>query len=720
MKEKTTITLALSLALALPLLAADTAKPTDAAAKKPAAAARTNALYTKSTLQYEAPPFNKIKDSDYQPAIEKGMKVNRAEIEKIANNPAKPTFANTIVAMERSGELLTRAAKIFFALTQSNTNDTFQKVEADEAPKLAAHQDAVFLNAKLFARVKAIYDTRDALAPDEKFLTERYYRNFIKAGALLNEVDKTALKKLNQEESTLSTEFHKHVLGDTKDGALVISDKAELAGLSDAQISAAALEAKERKMDGKWVLALQNTTQQPALGSLQVRATRDKLFAASVSRCSHGSENDNKALIIRLAQLRAEKAKLLGYPNYAAYSLDDQMAKTPENAIKLMTDLVPGSTAHARDEAAKMQKIIDAQNGGFQLGPQDWELYSEQVRKAEYDLNEAEVKPYFELDHVLKDGVFYAANQLYGLTFKERHDIPVYQPDVRVFEVFDKDGKSMALWFADYYARSNKSGGAWEDTFVDQCGLLGTRPVVFNVTNFSKPGPGQPALLSFDDVTTMFHEFGHALHAMLSNVKYPTVAGTNTPRDFVEMPSQFNEHWSLQPQVFAHYAKNYKTGEPMPKELVDKIRKSKTFNQGYALTEYLAAALLDMAWHTIPVGTAIPDAAAFEKAALQKFNIDMPQVPPRYHSTYFSHIWGGGYSAGYYAYLWAEVIDDDAYAWFEENGGLTRANGEKFRQEVLSRGGTEEMGAMYRHFRGHDPSVEPLLIQRGLKEAPKQ
>ncbi len=718
MRQKTTYILALSLALVAPLFAADATKPKDAAAKKPSAAPRTNPLDVKSTLLYEAPPFNRIKDSDYQPAIEKGMKVNRAEIDKIADAKTKPTFENTIVPMERSGELLTRAAKVFFALTQSNTNETLQKVEAEEAPKLAAHQDAVYLNPKLFARVKAIYDSRDSLGPEEKFLTERYYRNFIKAGAQLNEEDKTALKKLNQEESTLTTKFREHVLGDTKDGALVVSDKAELAGLTDAQISAAALEAKERKLDGKWVLPLQNTTQQPALGSLTVRATREKLFNASIARGNHGGANDNKDLIIRLAQLRAEKAKLLGYPNYAAYSLDDQMAKNPENAIKLMTDLVPGSTAHAHDEAAKMQKIIDAQNGGFQLGPQDWELYSEQVRKAEYDLNEAEVKPYFELDHVLKDGIFYAANQLYGLTFKERHDIPVYHPDVRVFEVFDKDGKSMALWYADYYQRSNKSGGAWEDTFVDQCGLLGTRPVVFNVMNLSKPAAGQPTLLSFDDANGMFHEFGHALHAMLSNVKYPTVAGTNTPRDFVEMPSQFNEHWALQPQVFAHYAKHYKTGEAMPKELVDKIKKSKTFNQGYALTEYLAAALLDMAWHTIPVGTAIPDASAFEKAALQKYNIDMAQVPPRYHSTYFSHIWGGGYSAGYYAYLWAEVIDDDAYAWFEANGGLTRANGEKFRQGILSRGGTEDMAEMYRHFSGHDPSVEPLLIQRGLKEAP--
>ncbi len=703
--------------LSAPLLAATT-KPKGALQKKTTTAAHKNPLFTKSTLLYEAPPFDRIKDGDYQPAIEEGMKQNLAEVEKIANAGSAPAFDNTIVAMERSGALLTRAAKIFFALTQSNTNDTLQKVEADVAPKLAAHGDAIYLNPKLFARVKAIYDKRDALGADEKFLVERYYRNFIRAGAQLNDADKETLKKLNQEESTLTTKFREHVLGDTKDGAVVIDDKAQLAGLSDAEIAAAAETAKDRKLDGKWVLALQNTTQQPALSSLSVRATREKLFNASVQRGSHGGANDNQDLVIRLALLRAQKAKLLGYPTYAAYSLDDQMAKTPENAIKLMTDLVPGSTAKALDEAARMQKIVDQQGGGFPLGPQDWEFYAEQVRKADYDLKDEEVKPYFELNHVLKDGVFYAAGQLYGISFKERHDIPVYQSDVRVFEVFDKDGKSMALWYADYYQRPNKSGGAWMDTFVDQSGLLGTRPVVFNVTNFSKPAPGQPALLSFDDVNTMFHEFGHALHGLFSNVKYPTVASTNVPRDFVEFPSQFNEHWALYPQVFANYAKHYKTGAPMPKELVAKIKKSRTFNQGYALTEYLAAALLDQAWHTVPEGTSIPDAAAFETAALKRFNIDMSQVPPRYHTTYFSHIWGGGYSAGYYAYLWSEVLDDDAYAWFTEHGGMSRENGQRFRDMVLSRGGKEDAAGMYRKFRGHDPSVEPLLIQRGLKEAP--
>jgi peptidyl-dipeptidase Dcp len=682
---------------------------------------RQNPLYSASPLPFHAPPFNVIKDTDYQPAIEEGMKRQLVEIDAIANDPAPPTFANTIEAMERSGALLTRAAKIFFNLTQSNTNDAYQKIEAEESPKLAAHQDAIYMNPKLYARVKALYDKRAAsgLDAESQYLIERYYKNFVRAGAQLNDADQATLRALNQEESTLTTKFREHVLADTDASAIVVDTKEELAGLPDSDIAAAADRAKERKMPGKYVLTLQNTTQQPALTYLQNRAVRERLFNASVQRGNHGGPNDTKAIVTRLAQLRATKAKLLGYPTYAAYSLDDQMAKTPEIAIKLMSDLVPASTAKARSEAAKIQKVIDAEKGGFQLGPQDWELYAEKVRKAEYDLDESQVRPYFELNNVLQNGVFYAANQLYGLTFKERHDIPVYQPDVRVFEVFDADGKSMALYYGDYFARSNKSGGAWMDSFVDQSGLLGAKPAVFNVTNFSKPAPGQPALLTFDNVTTIFHEFGHALHGMLSNVKYPTLAGTNVPRDYVEFPSQFNEHWSLEPKVFANYAKHYQTGKPMPQELVDRIKKSRTFNQGYATVEYLAAALLDMAWHTQAPGAEQVDASAFEPAALKRFNIAMPEVPPRYHTTYFSHIWGGGYAAGYYAYLWSELIDDDAYYWFKEHGGMTRANGQRFRDMILSRGGTQDEAVMYRAFRGRDPIVEPLLIERGLKEEPK-
>ena len=693
-------------------------KPDAAPAAAATTAAAANPFFSASTLQYQAPPFDKITDATFQPAIEEGMKQQLAEIEKIANQADAPTFANTIEAMERSGALLTRVAKVFFALAQANTNDTLQQVQRDEAPKLAAHQDAIFLNAKLFARVEAIYAARDKLAADEKFLIERYHRQFVRAGANLSETDKATLRALNKEESTLQTEFQNKLLAGTKAGAIATANKAEFAGLSDAELSAAAAAAKERKLDGEWLLPLQNTTQQPAQAELTNRATRERLFKASTERTERNDANDERATVARLAQLRAQKAKLLGYPTYAAYSLEDQMAKTPDHAIKLMTDMVPATMAKARGEAAQMQKLIDAQNGGFQMGPWDWQFYSEQVKRNEFKLDESQVKQYFELDRVLKDGVFFAANKLYGITFKERHDIPVYQPDVRVFEVFDADGKSMALFYADYFKRDNKAGGAWMDSFVDQSGLLGTHPVVFNVCNFSKPVAGQPALLSFDDVTTMFHEFGHALHGLFSNVKFPSVAGANTPRDFVEFPSQFNEHWAQEPSVFANYAKHYKTGAPMPAAMVQSIKDSGTYGQGYATAEYIAAALLDQAWHTLPAGAEKQDVDKFEADALKRYNVDYSLVPPRYRTSYFAHIWGGGYSAGYYAYLWSAVLRDDAFYWFKEHGGMTRENGQRFREMVLSKGSTMEMDAMYRAFRGRDPSVEPLLETRGLKAAP--
>jgi peptidyl-dipeptidase Dcp len=680
-----------------------------------ATATAVNPFFAESSLPFHAPPFDKIKDADYTPALEEGMKSQLAEMEAIANNPAPPTFANTLEAMERSGELLTRVSKVFFNLSQSNTNDTLQKIKSEEAPKLADHSDAIYLNAKLFTRVKALYDQRDTLKLDResRYLVERYYRAFVRAGAELSEADKTTLRGLNQEEAKLTTQFEEDVLAETTNGALVIDNKDELDGLSEADIAGAAETAKARGLQGKWVLELQNTTQQPALSSLKNRAVRERLFKASVMRGNHGGPNDTKQIVARLAVLREQHAKLLGYPNYATYVLDDQMAKTPQIAEKLMTGMVPAATAKARGEAARMQKLIDSEKGGFKLGPADWEFYAEKVRKAEYDLDESQVKPYFELEHVLRDGVFFAANKLYGVTFKERKDLPVYQPDVRVFEVFDANGQSLALFYADYFLRANKSGGAWDDSFVDQSSLMGTKPVIVNVCNFTKPAAGQPALLSFDDVTTMFHEFGHALHGMFSNIRYPTLG--NVPRDFVEFPSQFNEHWALDPTVFANYAKHFQTGKPMPQALVDKIKKSATFNQGYKTTEYLAAALLDMDWHALPADAPPQDVNAFEAAALKRLQIDMPEVPPRYHTTYFSHIWDGGYSAGYYAYLWSEVLDDDAFYWFKEHGGMTRANGQRFREMVLSRGGTEDAAMLYRAFRGRDPSVEPLLLERGLK-----
>ena len=604
-------------------------------------AAPVNALLTASTLPMQAPPFDKIHDADYQPAIEEGMRQQLAEIEKIANNPEAPTFANTFEAMEKTGELLNRAGRIFFSLAQANTNDTLQAAQVALAPKMAEHTDAIHLNANLFKRVKAVYDARETSGfdPLQMRVVEKTYNDFVRAGAQLSDEDQTKLRALNKEESTLSTEFQNKLLAATNAGAVEVDDKAQLDGLGDAGIAAAADSAKEAKLaDGKYLLTLQNTTQQPVLGSLTNRDLRLKVLEASETRASHNDANDTRTIIPRLAQLRAERAKLLGYPNYAAYSLADQMAEKPENAVKLMTDMVPAATARARSEAAKIQKVIDAQKGGFKLTAADWDLYADQVRKAEFDLDEGAIKPYFELNRVLNDGVFFAANQLYGLTFKERHDLPVYQPDVRVFDVFDADGKQLALFYADYYKRPSKSGGAWMDVFVEQNGLSGTKPVVFNVCNFTKPAEGQPALLSFDDVTTMFHEFGHALHGMFSDVKYPSIAGTNTSRDFVEFPSQFNENWALEPTVFANYAKHHETGAPMPQALVDKIIKARAFNQGYGTVEYLGAALLDQAWHQLPADAPLQDVDKFELDALNRYKINVAEVPPRYKTPYFAHI----------------------------------------------------------------------------------
>jgi peptidyl-dipeptidase Dcp len=678
---------------------------------------RQNPFLAPSRLQFQAPAFDRIRDSDYKPAFEEGMKRHIAEIERIAANSEPPTFGNTIEALERSGELLTRVSKVFFDLSRSNTNEAMQRVEAEEGPKLAAHQDAVSLNGRLFARIKALYERRDSAAPDAegRYLIEQYYRNFVRAGALLSEGDKAKLRALNEEESRLGTQYREKMLADTDQSAVVVESAAELNGLGEADVAAAAQAAKDRGLAGKWVLTLQNTTLQPQLGSLKNRALRERLYQASIARGNHGGENDTKAIIARLAELRAQRAQLLGFPTYAELSLDDQMARNAETAFRLMTSLVAPATAKARAEAARMQALIDRQGGGFRLQPYDWAFYAEQVRKAEYDLDEAAVKPYFELDRVLRDGVFYAATRLYGITFRERKDLPVYNPDVRVLEVFDADGKPLALYYGDYYAPANKSGGAWCDSFVDQSRLLGLKPVIVNVTNFTKPAPGQPALLSFDNVNTLFHEFGHALHGMLSDVHNPTFSGAAVARDFGEVPSQMNEHWALEPHVLANYAKHYRTGAPMPQALVDRIMRSRTFNQGYALTEYLAAALLDMAWHTLPPGTPQQDVERFERDALARYGIDLAEVPPRYHTPYFSHIWGSGYSAGYYAYLWSEVIDEDAWAWFREHGGLTRANGQRFREMILSRGGTMDAAEMYRAFRGRDAAIEPMLEARGLR-----
>ena len=679
-----------------------------------AAPARPNPFLTPSPLPFQAPAFDTIREADYAPAFEEGMKRQLAEVASIAGDSRPPTFVNTIEALERSGDVLTRVSKVFFNLVQANANDALQKIRADVAPKLAAHQDSIFLDPALFVRVKALYEKRASLGLDAQalYLLEHDYRLFVRAGATLTETDKVTLHALNQEEASLTTSFADKLLAETNASAVVVDAKAGLAGLSDGDLAAAAEAAKERGLTGAWVLTLQNTTQQPAMASLEPRALRQRLLEASVARGQRGGANDTRAIAIRLATIRAQRARLLGYPDYASFILDDQMARTPSEVFKLLTDLAPAATAKAREEADRMQKIVDAEKGGFAVTAADWDFYAEKVRKADYALDRTEVESYFDLERVLRDGVFGAATKLYGITFKPRKDLPVYHPDVRVWEVIDTNGRSLALYYGDYYSRSSKSGGAWQDSFVDPNQLARTHPVVVNVTNFTKPAPGQPALLSYDDVITLFHEFGHALHNMFINPRYPTLG--SVPRDFVEVPSQFNEHWALEPSVFASYARHCKTGQPMPQALYDRIRKARTFNQGYATTEYISAALLDMAWHTVAPGTTIADAMAFESDALKRFHVDLTQVPPRYHTPYFSHIWDTGYAAGYYAYLWSEVIEDDAYDWFKANGGLTRTNGQRFRDLILSKAGTQDSAALYRAFRGRDPKIEPLLEDRGL------
>ena len=675
-----------------------------------------NPLLAPSTLPYQAPPFDRIHDADYAPAIAAALHAHDAEIAAIAGSRDAASFDNTIVALERSGAMLTRVVQVFENITQSNTDAALDAAKQQIDPELQAHEDGIRLNPLLFARVKAVYDARASLGLDAKsgYLVEQTYKEFLHAGAALAPADQVRLRTLNQQITRLQTGFQQKLLAATASGAVVVDAAGELAGLDPAEVGAAAQAGKLRGHDGKYVLPLRNTTQQPSLAKLTDRDLRARIMAASEHRGDVAGPNDERDLIAQLARLRAKKAELMGFANFASYALENQMAKTPQAAMKLLDSLVPGATAKARGEAADMQAIIDKKGGGFKLASYDWNLYSEQVRHAKFDLDEAQTRPYFELDRVLHDGVFFAANKLYGVTFKERHDIPVYQPDVRTFEVFDADGTPIALFYADYYARPNKQGGAWCDELVQPSGLLGLKPVVVNVASFSKPAPGQPALIAFDDVTTMFHEFGHALHAIFSNQHFPSQNGFSVPRDVVEFPSQFNEHWALDPTVFASYAHHYQTGAAMPAEMVEKIKRAKTFNQGYMLTEYLAAALLDLEWHSLPASAALQTPDTFEAAALKKHAIDLDTVPPRYRSTYFSHIWAGGYASGYYAYLWGEVLDDDAYAWFTEHGGLTRANGQRFRDMMLATGHTADPMELYRAFRGRDPDTAPLLRQRGL------
>jgi peptidyl-dipeptidase Dcp len=645
-----------------------------------------------------------------------GIKLENAEIQKIADSTEPPTFENTVVAMEKTGDQLARTAKVFFNLSQSLDDETMEKIKAEIAPQLAKHADDIHLNPKLFARIDTLYKQRTKLGldPVSLRLLERYHLDFVRAGAQLKEADQKTLRALNEEESTLTTKYSELQLKEMNAGAIVVDDVKDLDGLSPADIAAAAEAAKARKLDGKWVIPLVNTTGQPALSSLTNRALREKIFRASVARGHQNNDNNVTKIISRLAQLRAQRAKLLGFSSYAAFTLDDQMAKTPKAALALTSKVTAAALKRAKAEAAELQKMIDSEKGGFKLEPWDWAFYSEKVRTAKYALDDKQIRPYFELDHVLKDGVFFAANKLYGVTFKQRTDVPVYHPDVRVWEVFDADGSTIGLIYTDYFARESKHGGAWMDSFVDQSDLRDRKPVIVNVLNIPKPSAGQPALLTFDEVTTMFHEFGHGLHGLFSKVKYPYMSGTNTPRDFVEFPSQFNENWALEPSVLASYAKHYQTGAAMPADLVEKIKKASTFGEGFATLEATSAALVDLEWHALPATAKLQDPEKFEAAALKKYKIDFPAVPPRYHTTYFSHVWGGGYAAGYYAYLWTAVLGADAYQWFVENGGMTAANGKKFRDAILSRGGTVDAHKLYLDFRGKEPSPAGLIKKRGL------
>ncbi len=678
----------------------------------------TNPFFAPSSLPWSAPPFDQIQEVHYMPAFEAGMAAQRAEVDRIIMNSAPPSFDNTLVELERSGQLLSRVGSVFFAIASAHTSPALQQMQQEIAPRLSAHSDAIHLDQRLFARIQAVYEVRASLTLDDESrrLLDLTYDGFVRSGALLSEPDKNTLKALNAEQSKLQAKFQNCVLSAMKEGGLHLTSREALDGLDEPEIEAAADAAKSRGLEG-FYLTLQNTTNQPALTSLTHRETRRALWEASLQRAERGNESDTRDMIVRIAQLRSQRAAMLGYENYAAWKLADQMARTPDAAMKFMNALVPAAVAGAAAEAAAMQSIIDGESVRFQLAPYDWAFYAEQVRKQKYDLNEDELKPYFELHRVFHDGVLYAATQLYGLTFQQRTDLPAWHPDVVTYEVFNEDGSHLALLYCDFYKRDSKRGGAWMTSLLHQSRLLAERPIVCNVCNYTKPAKGEPALLSFDDLQTLFHEFGHALHGFLSDVNYPSFSGTSVARDFVEFPSQFNEHWSTYPAVFANYAKHWQTGKPMPNDLQAKMRSAKNFNGGHALTEVLAAAELDMQWHTLPAEAEPQDPEAFEQAALERCGINVPVVPPRYRSTYFSHSFGGGYSAGYYAYLWAEMLDSDAYHWFEQHGRLTRKNGERLRQMVLSRGNSADPAELYRKWAGRDPVIGPMLRQRGIPDS---
>ncbi|WP_299120149.1 M3 family metallopeptidase [uncultured Tenacibaculum sp.] len=668
-----------------------------------------NPLLVKSTLDYGAPDFTKIKDEHFMPAILEGMKVQNEEIAKIVENKEVPTFENTILALEESSKTLDNVTAVFYALAGANTNDTIKDIQKELAPKFSKHNDDILLNTELFAKIKTVYNTLDTLNLDEesKHLVKEYYKKFVKAGANLSEDKKEKLKEINSEIASLSNDFGKKLLDASKKGGVVVEDKGKLKGLSEEKI-------KSIEKDGKYEIQLINTTQQPSLQALENREVRKDLFEKSIHRTDAGEYNTSD-LVKKMVSLRAEKAKILGFDNYASWSLQGTMASTPAKVFEMFNGLIPGSLEKVASEVKEIQAEINKEGGDFKLTPYDWNHYAEKVRKSKYNLNEEEVKPYFEVTNVLEKGVFYAATKLYGITFKKRTDIPTYHPDVVVYEIFEEDGSPLGLYYGDFFARDSKRGGAWMSAFVKQSKLRGQKPVIYNVCNSPKPAEGEPALISFDEVETMFHEFGHALHGLFGNQKYASISGTSTSRDFVEFPSQFNENWATHPEVLNNYALHYKTGEVIPASLLKKIKDAGTFNQGYSMIENLCSSNLDMQWHTISVDDKIEDVAKFEEEALSKMKLKVSEVPPRYRSTYFAHIFSGGYAAGYYSYLWTEMLSHDAYDWFKNNGLLTRENGQKFREQILSKGNTMDYAEMYKTFAGRDPKATPMLKARGLK-----
>ena len=676
----------------------------------------TNPFFSHSLLPYQAPRFDLIEIGHYRPAFDEGMKQKRKDIAAIIANSDTPDFANTVLALEKSGELLTRVTSVFFAMTAAHTNEELQRLDEAFSAELAELANDIWLNSTLFSRVEHVWQQRDALGLDSESvrLIEVTHQRFVLAGAQLNDADKTQLRALNTEAATLISQFNQRLLAANKSGGLVVDYAHQLEGLSAEEIARAREAANEKGLDEGWLIPLLNTTQQPALSALRDRQTRENLFNAGWRRAEKGDDNDTRALIQRLVALRARQAQLLGFADYASWKIADQMAKTPDAALAFMRAIVPAARQRALNELADIQQVIDDEQGGFSAQAWDWSFYAEQVRRAKYAIDESQLKPYFELDTVLHEGVYWTANQLFGIKFVERFDIPVYHPDVRVWEIFDHNGVGLALFYGDFFARDSKSGGAWMGNFVEQSTLNETQPVIYNVCNYQKPSAGQPALLLWDDVITLFHEFGHTLHGLFASQRYASLSGTNTPRDFVEFPSQINEHWASHPAVFDRYARHYATGEKMPEALQDKMRKASLFNKGYDMSELLSAALLDMGWHRLSVEEADRPVESFEKQLLVAEQLDLPAVPPRYRSSYFAHIFGGGYAAGYYAYLWTQMLADDGFQWFLEQGGLTRENGQRFREAVLSRGNSEDLERLYLAWRGNEPQIDPMLKHRGL------